>query len=184
MGELHLPKRNYNATVNYGEAATPQHQSFKSELSWWSIFLPAWNRVGIISSMIRSTVMLTRAGEWLMLEWPHAWKSIHITVKELLPIVMGVALWGKQWQGGSVVCCCDNAAVVAILKSGWCKDNLGVHLLQSLFFWLAMDQVAILSEHILGLLTDQQMHYPKITSHTLCPRSPVPVSNQHKSLKS
>ena len=76
-----------------------------------------------------------------MLEWPYAWRSIHITVKELLPIVMGVALWGRQWQGGSVVCRCDNAAVVAILKSGWCKDNLVMHLLQSLLFWLAMYQV-------------------------------------------
>ena len=92
----------------------------------------------------------TSTGEWFMLEWPYSWKSIHITVKELLPIVMGVALWGKQWQGGSVVCRCDNAAVVAILKSGWCKGNLAMHLLRSLFFWLAMYQVSILSEHIPG----------------------------------
>ena len=116
-----------------------------------------------MSSVIKSTVMqqlttdasgnwgcgsYTSAGEWFMLEWPYAWRSI----KELLPIVMGVALWGRQWQGGSVVCRCDNAALVAILKSGWCKDNLVMHLLRSLFFWLAMYQVTILSEHISGAI--------------------------------
>ena len=28
-------------------------------------------------------------GEWLQYEWPEQWKSVHITVKELLP-VMGI----------------------------------------------------------------------------------------------
>ena len=142
------------------------NKNFKSDLSWWSIFLPTWNGVGVMSSVSRSLVRqqlttdasgkwgcggYTSTGEWFMLEWPYSWKSIHITVKELLTIVMGAALWGKQWQGGSVVCRCDNAAVVAILKSGWCKDNMAMHLLRSLFFWLAMYQVSILNEHIPGV---------------------------------
>ena len=141
------------------------NKNFESDLSWWSIFLPTWNGVGVISRVSRSLVRqqlttdasgkwgcggYTSTGEWFMLEWTYSWKSIHVTVKELLPIVMGVALCGKQWQGGSVVCRCDNAAVVAILKSGWCKDNMAMHLLRSLFFWLAMYQVSILSEHIPG----------------------------------
>ena len=71
----------------------------------------------------------TSTGEWFMLELSYSWRSIHITVKELLHIVMGVALWGKQWQGGSADCRSNNAAVVAILKSGWCKNNKALHLL-------------------------------------------------------
>lgn len=35
------------------------------------------------------------AGEWFQIEWLEKWKEFHITVKELLPIVMGVALWGN-----------------------------------------------------------------------------------------
>ena len=38
-------------------------------------------------------------GEWFALKWPDSWVKIHITVKELLPIVMGIAIWGWQWSG-------------------------------------------------------------------------------------
>jgi len=34
----------------------------------------------------------TLTGDWFRLQWPDFWASIHITVKELLPIVMGIAL--------------------------------------------------------------------------------------------
>lgn len=92
----------------------------------------------------------TSTGEWFMLQWPISWKGVHITVKELLPLVLGVALWGKRWFGDSVVCRCDNAAVVAILQPGWCKDDLAMHLLRCLFFWLATYQVKIVGKHIPG----------------------------------
>ena len=40
----------------------------------------------------------TSSGEWFQVVWPDSWSSVHITVKELLPIVIGVALWGKQME--------------------------------------------------------------------------------------
>ena len=49
---------------------------------------------------------------------PETWSDIHITVKELLPIVLGVAVWGRAWRGYKVTCLCDNTAVVAIMNSG------------------------------------------------------------------
>ena len=33
------------------------------------------------------------------LEWPRHLEATHITVKELIPIVLGVAVWGREWQG-------------------------------------------------------------------------------------
>lgn len=85
-----------------------------------------------------------------MLQWPVSWKGVHIMVKKLLSLVLGVALCGKKWFGDSLVCRCDNAAVVAILQSKWCKDDLAMHLLQCLFFWLATYQVKIVGKHIPG----------------------------------
>ena len=67
--------------------------------------------------------------------------GVYITVKELLSLVVGVALWGRRWSSSSVICRCDNAAVVAILRSGWCKDELAMQLLRTLFFLLATFQV-------------------------------------------
>ena len=141
------------------------NKSFKSDLSWWSLFLPIWNGVGMMAGVVKSTVTdiltsdasgnwgcgaYTSTGEWFMLQWPHSWTGIHITVKELLPIVLAVALWGRRWFSDSVICRCDNAAVVAILKSGWGKNEWAMHLLRSLFFWLVRYQLTIVGEHIPG----------------------------------
>ena len=34
-------------------------------------------------------------GEWFQLVWLDSWRELHITIQELLPIVLGVALWGR-----------------------------------------------------------------------------------------
>ena len=44
----------------------------------------------------------------------------------------------------------NNAAVVVILKSCWCKDELAMHFLWCLFFWLATHQVKIVGKHLPG----------------------------------
>lgn len=31
---------------------------------------------------------------WFQLQWPQDWCAIHITAKELVPIVLAAALWG------------------------------------------------------------------------------------------
>ena len=77
----------------------------------------------------------TCSGEWFQLKWPKRWHHYHITVKELLPIVLAIAMWGRDWQGSSIRCRCDNAAVVAVLRSGWCKNKYAMHLLRSLHFF-------------------------------------------------
>ena len=82
-----------------------------------------------------------------------AWIMVRgtITVKELLPIIMGVVLWGRSWQGRTIRCRCDNMAVVAILKSGSSKDERVMHLMRNLFFFLTSYNVILLGEHIPGV---------------------------------
>ena len=72
------------------------------------------------------------------------------TVKELLPIVVACAVWGKQWRGTTVKCICDNAAVVAILKSGKSKDRLAMHLVRCLFFFSAHFNIFLVTQHLPG----------------------------------
>ena len=59
-----------------------------------------------------------------------AWAPIHITVKELVPIVVGCAVWGQLWKSKTVRCLCDNAAVMAIIRSGSSKDPVAMHLMR------------------------------------------------------
>ena len=125
------------------------NQGFCSDLLWWSMFLSDWNSVSMMGGMVKSPPgatltsdasglwgcgVFTSDGKWFMLPWPKTWANFHITVKELLPIVQAVAMWGKEWRGRSIQYQCDNAADVAILKSGWSKNVPAMHLLRSLFF--------------------------------------------------
>ena len=139
------------------------NESFWSDLRWWELFLPAWNGVGMMAGVVPERFVATitsdasgswgcgaylSSGEWFQLCWPDSWKAVNITVKELLPIVLGAALWGKQWRGR---CRCDNAAIVDILKAGRSKDERVMHLMQSLFFFLASYNIVLVGEHIAGV---------------------------------
>ena len=138
--------------------------SFRSDLQWWATFLPTWNGVSMMSVPSRANhdaFMISDAsgnwgcgaynsqGEWFQFQWPLAWASIHITIKELLPIVLSCAIWGGYWRGKTVKCLCDNAAVVAIINSGRSKDDRAMHLMRCLTF-LAHHSTNIFAEHLPG----------------------------------
>ena len=83
--------------------------------------------------------------QWRVVPAPMAiesWSFVHIKVKELAPIVVACAVWGRQWQGSSVRCRCDNAAVVAVVRAGSSKHPLAMHLLRCLSFLLHFPAVS------------------------------------------
>ena len=55
----------------------------------------------------------------------------------MLPVVLGFVLWASKWQGRNKRCRCDNLSVITILNSGSSKEELAMHLMRSLFFFLA-----------------------------------------------
>ena len=65
--------------------------------------------------------------QWFQLQWNSALEKSHITLKELIPIVLAAAIWEKQWTGKTVLAQCDNTAVVAIINSGSSKDAEVMH---------------------------------------------------------
>ena len=143
------------------------NKGFQSDLQWWAQFLPKWNVIGMMAAAVRSPPSATvtsdasgnwgcgtfsNNGKWFQLAWPDQWQGYHITVKELLPIVLRLGIWGYEWQGQTVLCRCDNAAVVAILRSGSSKDRTVMDLVRSLFFILAQFNIFLVSEHLPGVL--------------------------------
>ena len=97
-------------------------------------------------------VAFSSDGQWFQCRWPGSWDSVHITVKELLPIVVAIALWGHEWQGRTIRCRSDNAAVVSIINSGRSKDQLAMHLMRSLFFFTAQRGCILQAVHVEGRL--------------------------------
>ena len=74
-----------------------------------------------------------------------------IAAKEWLPIVVAVATWGPQWRGHVVNCHCDNQAVVASLRGGYCKELVMAYLLRCLFFLEARYQLTVTAQHVAGV---------------------------------
>ena len=116
-----------------------QNASFRADLEWWHAFVSEWNGValqGVELEKERGKVEVwTDAsgswgcgalwdGQWLQVAWSE-WPSFglaNISAKELLPIVVAAATWGRHWRGRVVVCHCDNQAVVAALRGGYCRE--------------------------------------------------------------
>lgn len=71
-------------------------------------------------------------------------------VTEFLSIVIACAVWGHQWRGATIRCLCDNAAVVAIVKSGTSKDPLAMHLMRCLLFFTVAYQLVLVPRHLPG----------------------------------
>ena len=141
------------------------NKGFQSDLYWWALFLEEWNGVSMFDGMVHSTPVATvtsdasgswgcgaysSPGAWFQFQWPSSWNHIHITVKELLPIVVACGVWGHLWHGKTILCRCDNAAVVAIIRSGSSKDRVAMHLMRCLFFFTAIHQLFIVPQHVPG----------------------------------
>ena len=90
---------------------------------------------------------------WFQLQWLGLGESASygITAKELLPIVVAVASWGKAWQGKAVLARCDNMAVVAIVNNGSSKEAEAMHLRRCLSFLEAKWAIHLWAEHVRGV---------------------------------
>ena len=88
--------------------------------------------------------------EWFQFEWSSSTAAYQITVKELLPIVMAMAIWGPQWHNKSILSRCDNEAVVCILNTGTSKDPTVMGLMRCLHFITAKFNILLSAVHLAG----------------------------------
>ena len=104
-------------------------QQFRADLEWWYQMVSMWNGVSILAPLkaeapdhtITSLTSDTscswgcgafHANEWFQKQWDSHTAPLHITIKELLPVVIATAIWGHNWVGKTVRALCDNMAVV------------------------------------------------------------------------
>ena len=161
----------------------------KADLCWWNRFLPFWNGVSVLTPSKPSFSMASDASgswgcgavsgdKWFQLSWPSSWQDVPISPKELVPIIVAVALWGPLWAGSKVTCQCDNMAVVYSVNKGTAKDPRLVRLLHILAFWCAMFNIFLVAQHLPGIANTSadalsRNNYSLFSS--LCPQAaPVP----------
>ena len=141
-------------------------KEFRSDLSWWHLFLENWNGLSFMR-YIKATprchyTIQTDAsgswgcgaffqGRWLQWQWPAQWVPLNIMAKEMVPIVLSCSVWGPLLAKHSVLFECDNSSVVAALLNGTAKDNAVMHLLRVLWFFIAHYDIELLPKHIPGV---------------------------------
>ena len=186
----HLLRRMIDLTK---QVKQPHHHlrlsaDFRSDLHWWATFLPKWNGKSMIHQPDPAHSITANAsgswgcgafgsnGAWFQVQWPESWARYHIASKEMVPVVIAVALWGAAWQSSSVLVCSDNIAVVCAISSGAAKDPLLMHLLRCLHYFLAQFDVSLVAKHIAGVhnTAADALSRNKLVSFFQC----VPQANQ------
>ena len=145
----------------------------KSNILWWATFLRGWNGVSMLRDQMREQspnhvwtdasgsfgygAWFPAAGQWLQLGWSELAQPSSLEAQnggiawmELLPIILACAMWGVNWAGGSVTFHCDNAAVVAVVNSGYSRAPEIMHLLRCMFFIRARIQLDVWAVHTPG----------------------------------
>ena len=92
--------------------------------------------------------------QWFLLEWPESLPNYHITVKELIPVVIAAAIWGAKWAHSHVRARSDNSAIVAIISGGYSRDADVMHLMKCLHFLSTRCAFRLSAEHIKGSLNE------------------------------
>ena len=177
------------------EFFTRLNSGFRSDLWWWHIFLQHWNGASFLQLEGRighEVLIQTDAsgswgcgahfnGLWFQWEWPPSWSDVDITIKELVPIILACAVWGKYLNRKVVLFQCDNMAVVRALQKGSMKNDHAMHMLRSLWFFTAFYDVMLQAEHIAGInnyRADQLSRNNIVsffTSHPQAQPSPTPL---------
>ena len=139
-----------------------------ADLEWWYQFIGPWNGVSLLSSLSRQTPMATVYSDalgtwgcgaiyqecWFQLQWDSGSEKYHISIKELLPIVIMMAVWGHHFRGKTIHVRSDNIAAVAAINNQTSPVKEISHLLQCLAFITVRLNLRIVASHILGHLNE------------------------------
>ena len=91
---------------------------------------------------------------WFQFRWPQSALTHYITFLELVAVLMACAVWGPMWRGQTVLCWCDNQAVVCAIAAQSCQDAKLMHLLHCLFFIEACCQFELVVRYVPGIHND------------------------------
>lgn len=88
--------------------------------------------------------------KWFAGYWPEEMKDLHITVKELFPIVLALEIWGPALSNHKILFITDNQAVSEIINKTSSKDKNLMRLVRRLVLASLKFNVFCRSKHISG----------------------------------
>ena len=104
---------------------------------------------------------------------PNEWSTGTIMAKELVPIVLGCAVWGPLLTEKSTVFQCDNHGLMQAINKGSSRDLMVMHLLRCLWYFTTFFDMQMMAIHIPGaaknstdmLSRDQTTHVQFLRRH-------------------
>jgi hypothetical protein len=140
-------------------------KSAKADLLAWSIFVESFNGKSVLQQHVfacsNSLHMYTDASnigfggfigtQWFVSAWPKSWLELHISVRELYPIVLALELWAKEIQNKHIEFHCDNLAVVYSTNKQTEKDPHLMKLICRLVIQALHFNIFFSTRHIPGL---------------------------------
>ncbi len=166
-GKVIRPGRSFirRAIALLGVAHKPYHHiRIRSDLAWWKVFATHWNGATLITDPTAPpAVILTSDAcgqwgcgawsghRWFQLQWVPTILNKQIAVKELIPVIIAAAIWGRHWANKRVRANCDNQAVVSVLNSRYSKEDDLMQLLRCLLFLEAHWQFLLTAVHLPGI---------------------------------
>ena len=163
-----------------------------SNIEWWYQFVKDWNGVSILGAIVQAqayaTLTTDASGNWgcggyshtkidvvcFQLPWTGCLPRAHISVKELDPIVIAVAIWGHKWVGKTILVRSDNTATVAAVNSHTSQHEDTAYMLRCLTFLLAKWQSHQIAKHLSGThntIADALSRNNLSLFHTLLPQA-------------
>ena len=153
-----------STTRKHPEAKIRLSWEFRSDLEWWHHMAASWNGTSMLAPIKKDhpdiTVTSDASGgwgcgafwesKWFQLQWSGAASSAHITIQELIPIVLAAALWGHFWAGKTVRALSDNMAVVHIINCKQSRNTDAMHLIRCLTLIECAYDFVVVSKHLPG----------------------------------
>ena len=119
-------------------------RSAKDDLQWRNYLFEGWNghsfflmdKWALPADFEFSSDAATSNGcaailgdSWFALCWPDELVLPHISILDLVPIVLAASVWGMFWQSKRSILKCDNSSVVSVLQN---KSSKNGHLMRLL----------------------------------------------------
>lgn len=70
--------------------------------------------------------------EWFQAQWTDSWEKAHINLREFIPILLALHVWGAGWHHAIVTFHCDNQAVVEVINKNTSRDPGMLAVLRSI----------------------------------------------------
>ena len=140
----------------------------RADLEWWYQFISPWNGVSLLSPLTIQAPLASIYSDasgtwgcgaicqchWFQLEWDETSEKYHISIKELIPIVIATAIWGHHFKGKTLHVRSDKVAAVAAINNQTSSVKEMAHLLRCLAFIAARFHLRIIASHIPGHLNE------------------------------